>query len=595
METPSTASPTETGSAKDYIGAFANAVALFGTPAAGGDIFSHMPSLLVANFDAVRSELWLWDESSSSAYLTNAAGREGSHRRDFSTSGVGAIGKAVGSQKPLYNAPLVTAGDDDREFAIRTGLTHVSAYPLIARGRFIGVSANYTLQPVDKDLLQWWELCAQIGAASLQQVLTDRENQKTISQLALLFEATRLLNSTLDLAELLELILKIARTEVKADRGSVFLVDGKNRELWSIVAQGLDHQEIRLPFGRGVAGRVAVTGETINVQDAYELDYFERSFDQRTGYRTKSLLCLPIRHSAGHIVGVIQLLNQQTSGQFTKEDEEFLAKLSGHMAMALENARMHRDALEKQRSNRELEMARGIQRSLLPEAPPVIPGYDLAVASEPCADAGGDYYDFLTLGPQTMLLVLADVEGKGVASALAMSNLQASLRALVMHLHSLEVVMLSLNEMILNDSRSKKFLSIFLGLVDTRRNVLHFINAGHVPPLLINGQTGQSSKLASGGSAIGLLPGVEYAKGTAKLETSDVLVCCSDGVVDATSRQGETFGADRLGACVAAHREQRAESIIASVQKELNNFAAGGTHVDDKVLVVMKVTKERAE
>jgi len=294
-------------------------------------------------------------------------------------------------------------------------------------------------------------------------------------------------------------------------------------------------------------------------------------------------------------VGVIQLLNQQISGRFSKEDEEFLAKLSGHMAMALENARMHRDALEEQRLTRELEMARGIQRSLLPEAPPVIPGYDLAVASEPCAEAGGDYYDFLTLGPQTMLLVLADVEGKGVSSALAMSNLQASLRALVMHLHSLEVVMLSLNEMILNDSRSKKFLSIFLGLVDTRRNVLHFINAGHVPPLLINGETGQSSKLAAGGLAVGLLPGVEYAKGTAKLETGDVLVCCSDGVVDATNSEGEAFGAERLAACVAGHHEKRAQAIIESVQEELERFAAGGTHVDDKVLVVLKVTKERGE
>ncbi|HMK28265.1 MAG TPA: GAF domain-containing SpoIIE family protein phosphatase, partial [Terriglobales bacterium] len=486
------------------------------------------------------------------------------------------------------------AGDDDREFAIRTGLTHVSAYPLIARGKFIGISANYSLQPVDKDLLQWWELCAQIGAASLQQVLADRENQKTISQLALLFEATRLLNSTLDLAELLELILKIARTEVKADRGSVFLVDGKNRQLWSIVAQGLDHQEIRLPFGRGVAGRVAVTGETVNVKDAYELDYFERSFDQRTGYRTKSLLCLPIRHSAGHIVGVIQLLNQQTTGGFTPEDEEFLAKLSGHMAMALENARMHRDALEKQRLDRELEMARGIQRSLLPEAPPVIPGYDLAVSSEPCQEAGGDYYDFLTLGPQTLLLVLADVEGKGVASALAMSNLQASLRALVMHLHSLEVVMLSLNEMILNDSRSKKFLSIFLGLIDTRRNVLHFINAGHVPPMLISGETGLSSKLAAGGMAVGLLPGVEYARGTSKLEAGDVLVCCSDGVVQAANGEGDPYGADRLAACVAGQRDKRAEAIIESVQADLKRFTAGATQADDKVLVVLKVTKERA-
>ena len=189
--------------------------------------------------------------------------------------------------------------------------------------------------------------------------------QKTIKQLTALFEATRLLNSTLDLTELLELILKIAREELNADRGSVFLVDKEHQQIWSIVAMGLQHQEIRLPFGQGVAGTVAQTGQTLNVEDAYDLPFFDRTFDQKFNYRTKSLLCLPIRHKNGDIVGVIQLLNEKVNGRFTPEDQEFLEKLSGHMAMALENARLHKAAIEKQRMERELEMARGIQRSLL--------------------------------------------------------------------------------------------------------------------------------------------------------------------------------------------------------------------------------------
>src|SRR5438270_11582168 len=107
-------------------------------------------------------------------------------------------------------------------------------------------------------------------ATAKRAVAAPKQNKdKTIQQLSVLFEATRLLNSTLDLAELLELILKIARAEVKADRGSVFLVDRKSDQLWSIVASGLDHQEIRVPMGRGVAGKVAQSGEPINVEDAY--------------------------------------------------------------------------------------------------------------------------------------------------------------------------------------------------------------------------------------------------------------------------------------------------------------------------------------
>ncbi len=591
METAGTASAEAKTGKREYISAFANAVTLFGSPNAAGDVFAHIPALLVSDFDAMRSELWLWDESSGSAYLTNAAGLEVSHRRDYSTPEV-IVGKAADSRQPVYNASLLGATEDDHEFGSRSGLTHVSAFPLVGKDKFVGVLANYTRKPADNDLLQWWELCAHIGGATLHHLLATRESKKTITQLSLLFEATRLLNSTLDLAELLELILKIARTEVKADRGTVYLVDSKNKQVWSIVAQGLDHQEIRVPFGQGIAGRVAVTGEIINVEDAYTLDYFERSFDQKTGYHTKSLLCVPIRHSSGYIVGVIQLLNQ-VNGRFTTEDEDFLLKLSGHMAMALENARLHRDALEKQRLERELEMARGIQRSLLPDAPPVIPGYELSVMNEPCYEVGGDYYDFLSLGPQTLLLVVADVEGKGVSSALVMSNLQATLRALVMHLHSLEVLALSLNEMMYNDTKSRKYLSIFLGLVDTRRNGLHYINAGHVPPILINGETGEYKLLQDGGTVVGLFPTAEYARGSARLNPGDILVASTDGITEACNANDEEFGHQRLAACVARNRHKSAEQIIEAVLAEVKEYSKDGAHRDDKVLMVLKVTKDK--
>jgi len=406
------------------------------------------------------------------------------------------------------------------------------------------------------------------ASAIKNQVQSPEQAQKAISQLSRLFEATLLLNSTLDLAELLDRILQIARSECSADRGTVFLADPKKKELWSIVASGLDHQEIRVPYGRGVAGRVAETGETINVEDAYTLEYFDRSFDQRFGYRTRSLLCLPIRHKTGEIVGVIQLLNQ-VSGRFEPEHEDFLTKLSAHMAMALENARLHREVVEKQRLEREVALATDIQRSLLPDAPPVVPGYDIAVINQMCYEVGGDYYDFLNLGPQSLLLVVADVEGKGVSSAMVMSNLQATLRALVMHLHSLEVLTLSLNEMIYNDTRSKKFLSIFLGLID--------------------GKTGDYKQLEEGGTVIGLFPSAEYSRGSARLNPGDILVCCTDGIVESMDPKDDEFGTERLAASIRKNRHRPAQDIVDAVLADVEEFSRGGTHVDDKVLMVVKV------
>ncbi len=586
MEATGAAPATRVHDRKDYLNALANAITRFGQNQPMEEMLAEITSLLVNEFEAKRAELWLWDESSNSGYLTNAAGVEGRHHHDYIEMGKGPLGKAIEQRRAFNN--IAIDGPEQLDFSSKDGLAYVSVYPLLANGKPVAVLALYTKEPAQPSIVQWWTMYAEVAGIAAERQLTAVESKKQIQQLSLLFEATRLLNSTLDLAELLELILRIAKTEVKADRGTVFLVDRANQELWSIVAQGLESQEIRVPFGRGVAGHVATTGDHINVADAYTLEYFDRSFDQKFSYRTKSILCLPIRHRTNEIVGVIQLLNS-VNGQFSAEDQEFLEKLSGHMAMALENARLHREALEKQRMERDLAVARQIQQSLLPQTPPVVHGYDIWVTNEPCYECGGDYYDFLSLGPSTLLVVIADVEGKGVASALVMSNLQATLRALSMHLHSLEVLMLSLNEMIYNDTKSKKYLSCFIGLVDTKRNGLHYINAGHCPPILVHGHDGSFQKLEKGGTVVGLFPDVEYERGSLDMQPGDILVLSTDGITEACNVQEDEFEAEGLAAAVAKYRDRPAKEIVTKVLAEVNEFARGGPHIDDKVLMVVKV------
>lgn len=587
-KTEGSVSKTKTQS-RNYVNAFASAVAALSR--AGEDLTARVLEMLVTDFDAARAELWLWDGSSGSCYLTHAEGLEATHRLDYAAAGAGAIGKIAHNKTTIENIILSTFGGDDLEFSRQTGLTHISGYPLLAAGQLAGVLAIYTKSEAPEDLLLWWRLYSEMSAAKLNNVLATQEKDKRINQLSLLFEATRLLNSTLDLAELLELILKIARSEVKAERGTVFLVDPKRHELWSIAASGLDHQEVRIPFGRGVAGQVAVTGELVNTDDAYSLDAFDPSFDQRLNYRTKSMLTLPIKHHSGEIVGVLQLLNAQ-SGKFTPDDIAFLNKLSGHMAMALENAQMHRDTMEKQRLERELSLARSIQHRLLPEAPPVVPGYDIAVLSDFCFDVAADYYDFINLGPQSLLVVCAEVVGKGVSSALIMANLQATLRALVLHLHSLEVLAFSLNEMLYTYTRAGKHLSVFLGLIDTRRNILQYVNAGHVPPVLVRGKTGEIKMLEEGGTVIGLFPQVDYTRGTIKLEKDDLFVCSTDGILNIFDEQRNQYGARRLHDCVRRYRGSNAQGIADAVLAEVSAYSTASMNDDDKVLIVMKVTAE---
>ena len=577
---------------KNYIDCFATLLSSF-AQTRKEDLLAQVPVLLVESFDASRAELWLADDSSRSAYLVHSAGKRAEHRHDYATGGSGAIGKVIEAKAPLEDLALASFGANEQEFARRSGLDHICCYPIkSADDRLLAVLAAYSTGSVEDELLSWWKLYGEMAALKIADVLLEQEQQRQITQLSLLFEATRLLNSTLDLAELLDLILKIAQKEVKADRGSVFLVDSANKQLWSIVASGLgDQEEIRISFGSGVVGRVAQTGEIINVDDAYQLPFFESSFDQKFGYRTKSLLSLPIKHHSGKTVGVIQLLNKIGGVSFSAEDIDFLTKLSGHMAMALENAQLHRDQLVKQRMEKELALARTIQRSLLPEAPPIIPGFELAVLNEPCFEVGGDYYDFIALGPHTLLLVVADVEGKGVGSAMVMSNLQATLRALVNHLHSLEVLSTSLNEMIYLDTKSEKYLSCFLGLVDTKRGGLHYINAGHVPPMLVRADQSGVAMLEEGSTVVGLFPKSEYRRGSVQMKPGDVLVCCTDGILEACDHQEEEFGKERLAECIAQHQSKSAQGIVDAVLAEVNAFSKTGKYTDDKVLMILKMNE----
>ncbi len=535
---------------------------------------------LLERFDGELAEVWVCDGGGISRL--GARARRG---------GAPAADPLLARRLAFLSGPLVIrlegAGEELRAWAAQQGASHLLAYPTTLAGRTAGALAVYLRVAPAPEALTSAQMYAALAAVALAGARALAENRSIITQLQFLVEASQVLNSTLDLAELLELILNLACKEIKADRGSVFLVDRAKREIWTILAHGLQQQEIRLSFGQGVAGRVAETGETLNVEDAYACPYFEPSFDERFNYRTRTLLCTPIRNRTGDTVGVLQLLNKR-DGRFSGRDEEFLGALSVHMALALENARLHRELLEKQRLERDLQLARNIQRSLLPDAPPVVPGYDIAVLNEPCFEVGGDYYDFLALGPHTLLLVVADVEGKGVSSALVMSNLQATLRALVTHLHSLEVITLSLNEMILTDTRSEKFLSIFLGLVDTRRQGLHYINAGHIPPLLLRAD-GSALWLEEGGMVIGLFSAVDYQRGSLRLESGDVILCCTDGIIEACNTEQEQFGQQRLVDLVKANRHLSAQELVEFITRQVSDYSRGGTHVDDKVLMVVKV------
>src|SRR3989337_2492685 len=213
-----------------------------------------------------------------------------------------------------------------------------------------------------------------------------------VHRLESLIEASKSLNTTLDLDELLKVILDLALKNLGADRGTIYLLDDEKKELWSKVLKGKELVEIRLPLGMGIAGHVAESGKTVNLEDAWKDKRFFSGFDVRTGYVTTTMLCMPMRNREDKVIGVFQMINKK-GGVFDLEDERFLRAFSDHVALAIENAYLLQARVEMERVDKEIQIAAEIQNKLLPEKLPSIEGYEIDALAIPCKTIGGDYYD----------------------------------------------------------------------------------------------------------------------------------------------------------------------------------------------------------
>jgi serine phosphatase RsbU (regulator of sigma subunit) len=405
-----------------------------------------------------------------------------------------------------------------------------------------------------------------------------------VERLQLLVEASKVVTSTLDLCQVFDSILEQATRLTGADRASLFLVDVEHGQLWSLIAQGLEHHEIRLPIGRGLAGWVAKHGSSLNLADAHSDSRFDASFDEVFGYRTTSILAMPVRSRQGRVVGVLELLNKR-GGSFNGADIELVEGIAGYAGIALENAQLHKATLARQRVEQELLLARSIHQGVLPQGLPSIEGFEVAVRQDVCSNVGGDYYDFLRLGPTTHLFVIADVEGRGTQAALVAAAFHEALHTLAGNVRAIETMAVQLNESVLRAGHGARTMSAFLGLIDGTGRALHFINAGHPPPLLL-GPRGASA-LEEGGAMMGAFAGAKFHRGRRRLEPGDMLLGYTDGLSDAHGLDGHEYGAERLLMVAGARAGQSAREVVDAVYGDVaaHGSCNGGLDEDDRLLL----------
>ncbi len=408
---------------------------------------------------------------------------------------------------------------------------------------------------------------------------------KELERLRVLVDASKLINSSIEPSVLFSTIVSLACEQLGVERGTLFFVDDAKGEIWARIPAEGDVSEIRLPMGRGIAGMVAATGETVIVHDAHADPRFEPSIDRRSGYRTRSILCVPIRNRVHRIIGVLQLLNKKV-GEFGEADLEFLELVSEHVAIGMENATLHLSLLEKDRMKRELGLGRQIQKRLFPDPPRGIPAAEIAAANVACYEVGGDAYDFLKLPSGDLGVAIADVSGKGVAAAIVMSSLQAALRVAAPLDESPARLAEQLNRLICDLTGGEKFITFFFGCYSPATGRLRFVNAGHNPPLVI--REGQVELLEATGPPIGVFPEEKWTEAETALDACSTLVLYTDGLTEASAPNQEQFGLTRLADLAGSLADRTASEVIDRLLKSVTAFEEGGRPTDDKTLVVLR-------
>ena len=334
---------------------------------------------------------------------------------------------------------------------------------------------------------------------------------------------------------------------------------------------------------------MAASGDTLNIPDAYVDPRFNPDVDRQTGYRTNTILCMPMRNKDGDTIGVFQLLNKR-GGPFTAEDEDFIAALSTHASLAIENARLYEEEKALAGMREEVRLASRIQMDLLPKSVPDVKGYDLAGTSIPAQMVGGDYFDFIRLEGGRMGVALGDVSGKGLPAALLMANVQATLRGQTLLDDDVASCVRRSNRLLFESTPPEKFVTLVYGALDPSKHAFRFTNAGHDHPHLFR-RKGKSLRLESGGIVLGILPDYEYASDAVEFNPGDVLVIYSDGIVESMDADREQFGIDRLTDVISRNLGGTAQGILSAIVDAAQRHAGAAPQYDDMTVVVVKRTE----
>jgi len=423
-----------------------------------------------------------------------------------------------------------------------------------------------------------------------------RHGLTTTDKLRMLLDITKKISRSLDLQEVLNLVMDTLDSLIPYDAAGIFLIECGDKELVpeaeepcqfkAEAVRGYDIQELydlHLKLGEGFLGSVALSGTPIISNDVRGDPVYVNARD-----RTRSEMVAPII-SNDEVIGCFDLESDELNA-YSDDDLEVLMLLASQVAIIIEKVMLHEQLIEKKRLEGQLEVARQVQLELLPANDPLLTGFDISGYNFPTEEVSGDYYDWVRVYDDQIGIVIADVSGKGVPAAILMAFLRASLRAASHIGYSAHISMAKVNYLLWESIERNQFVTAFYGILDATTRTLSYSNAGHNPPVLIKAN-GETRFLDPGEQPLGMFQGTRYHEYHVVFEPGDVFVLYTDGATEAGSPEGEEFGRDRLVQAVKESLDKPAREMIASIQMAVLEWTASVGANDDVTFFVIKALK----
>jgi phosphoserine phosphatase RsbU/P len=414
-----------------------------------------------------------------------------------------------------------------------------------------------------------------------------------VDKLRMLLDITKTISRSLDLDEVLNLVMDTLDSLIPYDAAGIYLLKASDplseraeEETCVFHTQAVrgydidDLQELSLKMGEGLIGHVAVNGKPFISPDVRNEP---RYINARAG--TRSEMVAPII-SNDEVIGVFDLESDELNA-YDKDDLEILGLLASQVAIIIEKVMLHDQLIEKQRLETQLEVARQVQLELLPARDPQLEGFDISAYNFPTEEVSGDYYDWVRIYDDQIGIVIADVSGKGVPAALLMAFLRASLRAATHIGYAPHISMSKVNYLLWESIERNQFVTAFYGILDSANRTLAYCNAGHNPPFLMEAD-GKVHFEERGGVPLGMFRDTRYYEYFAEIQPGQVLVLYTDGVTEAMNRKFEEYGRDRLVEAVRNCRNLSSREMIDFIHRDVLNWTEGLGATDDVTFFILK-------